>query len=137
MKYSTAAPTTPPITCATMYGKRRVRGKRPPAHRPTETAGLKWPPEIGPSAYAPDNTVRPKARDTPSRPIPTSGNAAASTALPQPPRTSQNVPIASATYFFAFIQVSPAVLGDGRLNWSCPRPRSRPSPVIAQALTAG
>ena len=25
-------------------------GKRPPAHKPTETAGLKWPPEIGPSA---------------------------------------------------------------------------------------
>ena len=39
--------------------------------------------------------------------MPTSGNAAASTALPQPPSTSQNVPIASATYFFAFIQVSP------------------------------
>ena len=30
-----------------------VRGKRPPAHRPTDTAGLKCPPEIGPSAYAP------------------------------------------------------------------------------------
>jgi hypothetical protein len=57
---------------------------------------LKWPPEIGPSAYAPDNTVRPNARETPSKPIPTSGNAAASTALPQPPRTSQNVPINSA-----------------------------------------
>ena len=53
------------------------------------------------------STVRPKARDTPSRPMPTSGKAAASTALPQPPSTSQNVPIASATYFFEFIECSP------------------------------
>src|SRR6478672_7865566 len=41
-------------------------------------------------------TVRPKASDTPSRPMPTSGKAAASTALPQPPSTSQNVPSSSA-----------------------------------------
>jgi hypothetical protein len=45
-------------------------------------------------------TVRPKARDTPSKPIPTSGNAAAKTALPHPPRTNQKVPINSAPYFF-------------------------------------
>jgi hypothetical protein len=32
--------------------------------------------------------------------MPTLGNAAASTALPHPPRTSQNVPNASAQYFF-------------------------------------
>ncbi len=31
--------------------------------------------------------------------MPTSGNAAASTALPQPPRTSQNVPMSSADNF--------------------------------------
>ena len=37
-------------------------------------------------------TVRPKAKATPSRPMPTLGKAAARTALPQPPRTSQNVP---------------------------------------------
>src|SRR6185369_9225375 len=41
-------------------------------------------------------TVRPKATETPSSPIPTPGNAAASTALPQPPRTSQKVPTNSA-----------------------------------------
>src|SRR3546814_2742601 len=40
--------------------------------------------------------VRPKARLTPSRPMPTSGKAAASTALPHPPKTSQNVPKVSA-----------------------------------------
>src|SRR5580765_4079500 len=79
-----------------MYGRSCDAGKRPPAHRPTETAGLKWPPEIGPSAYAPDSTVRPKASDTPSNPIPTAGKPAAMTALPQPPSTSQNVPMNSA-----------------------------------------
>ena len=47
-------------------------------------------------AYAMVSTVRPKASDTPSRPIPTLGNAAARTALPQPPKTSQNVPKNSA-----------------------------------------
>src|SRR5580765_8525128 len=67
-------------------------GNRPPAHRPSVTAGLKWPPEIGPNAYAPVTTVRPKASETPRNPIPSAGNAAASTALPQPPKTSQNVP---------------------------------------------
>src|SRR6187399_985869 len=41
-------------------------------------------------------TVRPNASETPTRPIPTSGNFAASTALPQPPNTSQNVPNNSA-----------------------------------------
>ena len=38
------------------------------------------------------STVKPNARDTPSKPIPTFGNAAARTALPHPPNTSQNVP---------------------------------------------
>src|SRR6478735_3821005 len=49
-----------------------------------------------PMAKAMVSTVRPNASDTPRRPIPTSGNAAASTALPQPPRTSQKVPRNSA-----------------------------------------
>src|SRR6185369_15514518 len=34
--------------------------------------------------------------------MPTLGKAAARTALPQPPRTSQNVPMNSAPYFFIF-----------------------------------
>src|SRR5215475_15477246 len=38
------------------------------------------------------STVSPKANETPRSPIPRAGNAAASTALPQPPRTSQKVP---------------------------------------------
>jgi len=45
-------------------------------------------------------TVNPKANDTPSRPMPTSGKVAAWTALPQPPNTSQNVPMNSAPNFF-------------------------------------
>src|SRR6202789_4357397 len=44
-------------------------------------------------------TVRPKASETPSRPIPTWGKAAARTALPHPPSTSQNVPMNSAASF--------------------------------------
>src|SRR5437868_3548692 len=48
-------------------------------------------------------TLRPNANETPKSPIPTCGKAAARTALPQPANVSQNVPIASAVYFFAFI----------------------------------
>ena len=43
-----------------------------------------------------DARVRPKASETPSSPMPTSGKAAAMTALPQPAKVSQNVPMASA-----------------------------------------
>ena len=46
------------------------------------------------------STVRPNARATPSRPMPTSGKPAASTALPQPPNTSQNVPTNSVADLF-------------------------------------
>jgi hypothetical protein len=45
-------------------------------------------------------TVNPNAIATPTNPIPSSGYAAASTALPHPPSTSQSVPINSATSFF-------------------------------------
>ena len=41
--------------------------------------------------------VSPKAKATPAKPIPRFGNAAAKTALPQPPNTSQDVPKNSAT----------------------------------------
>ena len=53
-----------------------------------------------PMAKAIVSTVRPKASATPTNPIPRSGNAAASTALPHPPSTSQNVPMNSAAAFF-------------------------------------
>src|ERR1700733_294593 len=79
-----------------MYAARSEAGKRPATTRPTETAGLRWQPEMCPMAYAMVSTVRPKANETPSRPIPTLGKPAARTALPQPPKTSQNVPKSSA-----------------------------------------
>src|ERR1041384_3779283 len=41
-------------------------------------------------------TVSPNASATPAKPIPSWGNAAASTAAPQPPRTNQAVPMNSA-----------------------------------------
>src|SRR5271168_129618 len=46
-------------------------------------------------------TVRPKARATPRKPMPRAGNAAARTAAPHPPKTSQNVPKNSAETFLA------------------------------------
>jgi hypothetical protein len=55
-----------------------------------------WHPEIGPIVYAMANSVSPKARATPVKPIPSLGKPAASTALPHPTKTSQNVPINSA-----------------------------------------
>src|SRR6476469_9688353 len=70
--------------------------KRRAVQRPTVTAGLKCPPETWPTAYAIVSTERPKANATTSRPMPTPGKAAASTALPQPPRTSHSVPRNSA-----------------------------------------
>src|ERR1700682_2339165 len=48
-------------------------------------------------------TLSPNASETATNPMPTCGNAAAITALPQPAKVSQNVPIASAAYFFVFM----------------------------------
>ena len=67
---------------------------------PTDTAGFKWHPEMWPIANAMVRTVRPNARATPTKPIPRPGKAAASTALPHPPKTSQKVPINSANALF-------------------------------------
>ena len=55
-------------------------------------AGLKCAPETWPRAYAMVSTVRPKASETPSHWT----FSLASTAVPQPPKTSQNVPKNSA-----------------------------------------
>src|SRR3954466_9100178 len=52
-------------------------------------------------------TLSPNANDTPTRPIPTCGKPAAITALPQPAKVSQNVPMASAAYFFVSIRLLP------------------------------
>src|SRR5215831_12708629 len=74
-------------------------GMRPAAKQPKVTAGLKCPPETCPTAKAIVRTERPKANETPRRPIPTWGKAAASTALPHPPKTSHSVPRNSAESF--------------------------------------
>src|SRR5688572_11666140 len=72
-----------------------------------------------PSAYAPVRTVSPKASDTPTRPIPSGlpspPKFAARTALPQPPSTSQNVPISSAISLLSMVasSVSSGWLGRG------------------------
>ena len=57
------------------------------------------PIETWPMAYAIVSTVNPNAKETPRSPIPTAGKPAESTALPQPPRTSQKVPMNSAESF--------------------------------------
>ena len=51
-------------------------------------------------AYIMVRTVSPNARDTPTKPMPKPGNFAASTAAPQPPSTSQSVPMNSAAKRF-------------------------------------
>ena len=52
---------TLPRSCAPTYNGTRPQASRPPIAAPTETAGLKCPPEIRPTAYAITRTVRPKA----------------------------------------------------------------------------
>ena len=103
MRYRTAAATMPPTTWATSRA-RSARRKAPAAASPTVTAGLRWQPEMWPTEYAIVTTVKPNASETPSSPIPTSGNPDAITAEPQPANVSQNVPIASAMYFFVSIE---------------------------------
>lgn len=81
---------------AMMYAGSSAAGKRLPAASPIETAGLRWQPEMWPIASAMVGTVSPNANATPANPMPELGNAAARTALPQPPKTSQKVPRHSA-----------------------------------------
>src|SRR5579863_8345179 len=105
MVYSTADPAMPPNTCATTYAGNSEIGNRLLTTNPTDTAGFKWHPEMWPIANAMVRTVRPNARATPAKPIPSPGKAAASTALPHPPKTSQKVPMNSANALFdRFIQ---------------------------------
>ena len=70
-------------------------------------------------------SVRPKASATPAKPMPSSGKPAARTALPQPPKTSQNVPMASAKSFFCITFLPPWAVnrsckgtpGRRQVNW--------------------
>jgi len=47
---------------------------------PSDTAGLKCPPEIVPTAYTMVNTLRPNASATPAMPMPRFGKASARSA---------------------------------------------------------
>jgi len=56
---------------------------------------------VKPKPFAtPVRTVNPNASETPTNPIPGSGNPAAKTALPQPPNTNLKVQINSTVNFF-------------------------------------
>jgi hypothetical protein len=50
MRYSTTAPANPPTNWATQYPGRSFHSNRPAAARPSDTAGLKCPPEMPPTA---------------------------------------------------------------------------------------
>jgi hypothetical protein len=61
-------------------------------------------------------TVRPKAKETPANPMPSSGNPAARTALPHPPKTNQKVPINSASNGRVIIAKTPKKIDENRVN---------------------
>src|SRR5436305_11347224 len=88
-----------------------------------------------PIAYAIVTTLRPKARDTPTRPIPTCGKPAAITALPHPAKVSQNVPINSAAYFWVFISRLPALFRVEKRGEQPRRDRSDPGIRAARRET--
>src|SRR5215213_3435592 len=83
---------------------------RPAATIATETAGLMWQPEIGPTAYAIAVTARPNANAMPTMftavaPVPPVPIVAA----PQPTSTSTAVPNASARYLRAAPFIFPSI----------------------------
>src|ERR1043166_3039934 len=73
---------------------------------PSVTAGLKWPPEIGPTANAIAITERPTANATAISPADGAENSAA----PQTPVTSANVPTNSAPSSRADDAMDPPVI---------------------------
>ncbi|PYQ24332.1 MAG: sodium:proton antiporter [Acidobacteria bacterium] len=96
-------------------------------------------------AYAMVRTVRPKASATPSRPMPTWGKAAARTALPHPPSTSQAVPMNSAAallvmvigcllspcHFLPLPTSLPRTRAGGRTSCTC---RAIPAAILPRAM---
>src|SRR5450830_701868 len=71
------------------------------------------------------STVSPNARDTPRKPMPSAGNAAARMALPHPPNVNQKVPANSAVKRFCTID---------SIAFQTPRPCSK---GVAIAVTTG
>ena len=79
-----------------IYGTAFPAAKRPAATKPQVTAGLKWAPEIGPTAYAIASTAIPIENATAIKPTFGAENSAA----PQTEATSMNVPTHSALSSF-------------------------------------
>src|ERR1043165_8121589 len=96
----------------------RFAAKRPPTTRPTVTAGVKWPPEIGPTAKAIASTDSPTAKATATSPPP---EGAENNAAPQTAVTSVNVPMNSAPSSRGDDMnppMNPSLrLGRGRITW--------------------
>ncbi len=100
-----------------------------------------------PKAYTPVSTVSPNASETPRKPIPTDNpsdmNFAANTALPQPPKTNQNVPMNSAASRCSIVgsrmRTPPLAVmlcaeGDTRAATACPSyPNRSPIEIVATA----
>src|SRR5581483_7247155 len=82
-------------------------------------------------------TVNPKAKATPNSPMPTFGNAAARTALPHPPKTSQNVPMNSAVALLLKGIKNLLVYRDGGTHLRCKRPLILPPNWSQMQLSLG
>src|SRR4051812_4734214 len=82
------------------------------------------------------STVRPKASATPSRPIPTSGKLAAMTALPQPAKVSQKVPMPSATHLWMFWLLCRSIVSSlGQANHAVQERLSKRRGIVDRRLT--
>ena len=87
--------TKPPTSCAIQYGTTSLGGNFRATASPSETAGLKWPPEICPSAVIASARPRPNAKAIP-RPLIAPGPMSTETATALKPRKKKrNVPSAS------------------------------------------
>src|SRR5688572_9137551 len=83
-----------------------------------------WQPEIGPMAYIIASKDRPKASETPRKPI----LSPARTALPQLANTSTKVPTSSAKYLFILSSAS-SCLGGLLETFSHLWQRARQNPI--------
>jgi len=92
MRYSTPPPRNPAQDLRNNV-RRQIPCRKATANPETDgDCRFKWQPEMCPMAKAIVSTVNPKASETPQQTNAHVGKCRASTALPQPPRTSQNVP---------------------------------------------
>ena len=94
----------PATTCVTMYAGVSFQAIRPPAAAPMVTAGLKWPPEMWPTAYAITSDGEAEGEgDAEPADADVGVAVVARTAVPQPPKTSTKVPRNSAVSFLVVL----------------------------------